>query len=123
MMASLNRRMGHDMRFCFRSLRRQPGFAAAATLAVGNGATTAIVSTVNAALLRPLPFPQPGDLFAVFTPVTDGRFTLDASRVWKAARPSQSCSSCPPPFWSSASRAWPFSFQPGAHPESTRRGC
>jgi putative ABC transport system permease protein len=70
--------MLNDLRFCLRSLRRQPGFALAAiaTLAVGIGATTAIFSTVNAALLRPLPFPHPEDLFAVYTPATDGRFTL-----------------------------------------------
>src|SRR5260370_19613182 len=70
--------MLNDLRFCLRSLRRQPGFtlAAMATLAVGIGATTAIFSTVNAALLRPLPFPHPEDLFAVYTPATDGRFTL-----------------------------------------------
>jgi len=59
-----------DLKFSIRSLRRQPGFAAAAiaTLAVGIGATTAIFSTVNAALLRPLPFPDPQNLFAVYTP-------------------------------------------------------
>ena len=47
-----------DLRFSFRQLRRHPGFALAAiaTLAVGIGATTAIFSTVNAAVLRPLPF-------------------------------------------------------------------
>jgi predicted permease len=69
--------MLNDLRFSLRSLRRQPGFAAAAiaTLAVGIGATTAIFSTVNAALLRPLPFPDPASLFAVYTPATDGRFT------------------------------------------------
>jgi len=66
-----------DLKFMFRSLARQPGFALAAiaTLAVGIGATTAIFSTVNAVLLRPLPFPHPEDLFAVYTPATDGRFT------------------------------------------------
>jgi putative ABC transport system permease protein len=70
--------MRQDVRFCLRSLRRQPGFALAvvATLAVGIGATTAIFSAVNATVLRPLPFPHPEDLFAVYTPATDGRFTL-----------------------------------------------
>jgi predicted permease len=66
-----------DVRFCLRQFRRHPGFAAAAiiTLAVGIGATTAIFSTVNAAVLRPLPFPHPEDLYAFATPATDGRFT------------------------------------------------
>src|SRR5271169_1839400 len=66
-----------DLRFSFRLLRRYPGFALAAiaTLAVGIGATTAIFSTVNAAVLRPLPFPHPEDLYSLDTPATDGRFT------------------------------------------------
>ena len=66
-----------DLRFSLRQLRRHPGFALAAiaTLAIGIGATTAIFSTVNAAILRPLPFPHPEDLFSLDTPATDGRFT------------------------------------------------
>lgn len=66
-----------DLRSSLRAFVRQPGFmlAAVATLAVGIGATTAIFSTVNATLLRPLPYPHPEDLFAVYTPATDGRFT------------------------------------------------
>lgn len=66
-----------DLRSSLRGFMRQPGFtlAAIATLAVGIGATTAIFSTVNATLLRPLPYPHPEDLFAVYTPATDGRFT------------------------------------------------
>ena len=66
-----------DLKFSLRSLRRYPAFAfaAIATLAVGIGATTAIFSTVNAAILRPLPFPHPEDLYALDTPATDGRFT------------------------------------------------
>src|SRR5690349_3621013 len=69
--------MLNDLKFAIRALRRQPGFAAAAmvTLAVGIGATVAIFSTVNATLLRPLPFTRPDDLFAMYTPATDGRFT------------------------------------------------
>jgi putative ABC transport system permease protein len=76
-MAGVYHGMLTDLRFSLRLLRRHPGFAfaAIATLAVGIGATTAIFSTVNAAVLRPLPFPHPEDLFAVDTPATDGRFT------------------------------------------------
>ena len=80
--------MLNDLRFSLRSLWRQPGFALAAiaTLAVGIGATTAIFSTVNAALLRPLPFPDPQDLFAVYTPATDGRFTTGRDSGVELAR-------------------------------------
>ena len=49
-----------DLRFAIRSLRRQPGFTAAAilTLAFGIGATTAILSVVDGVLVRPLPYPN-----------------------------------------------------------------
>jgi len=66
-----------DLRFAFRNLRRTPAFpiAAIATLALGVGATTAIFSTVNAALLRPLPYPNANDLYSMRTTLTDGRLT------------------------------------------------
>jgi putative ABC transport system permease protein len=49
-----------DTAYAVRSLRRSPGFTAAAviSLAVGIGATTAISSVVDAVLLQPLPFPD-----------------------------------------------------------------
>ena len=66
-----------DLRFAFRSLRRSPAFplAAIATLALGIGATTAIFSTLNAVLLKPLPYPNPEDLYSIRTTLTDGRVT------------------------------------------------
>ena len=66
-----------DLRFALRNLRRTPAFplAAIATLALGVGATTAIFSTVNAALLRPLPYPAASDLYSLRTALTDGRVT------------------------------------------------
>ncbi len=57
-----------DARFGTRVLLRRPGFAAAVvlTLALGTGATTAIFSIVNAALLRPLPYREPDRLMMVW---------------------------------------------------------
>ena len=66
-----------DVRYSLRSLRRAPAFpiAAIATLALGIGATTAIFTTLNAVLLKPLPYPNPEDLYSVRTTLTDGRVT------------------------------------------------
>ncbi len=53
-----------DVQFAIRTLAKQPALAVAAilTLALGIGANTAIFSVVDAALLKPPPFREPGRL-------------------------------------------------------------
>jgi len=57
-----------DLRFAFRRLRKSPGFAVTVllTLAIGIGANTAVFTVVDSILLKPLPYPQPEQLVAVW---------------------------------------------------------
>ncbi len=56
-----------DLRHAFRMLYRSPGFSliVIATMALGIGATTAIYSVIDATLLHPLPYPNPGELVRI----------------------------------------------------------
>jgi putative ABC transport system permease protein len=59
--------LGQDLRYAFRSLRRNPAFTAVAigALAIGIGANTAVFTVVESVLLRPLPYHQPSQLYSV----------------------------------------------------------
>ncbi len=64
---SLLERLGQDLKFALRQLKRNPGFAAIAilSLTLGIGANTATFSVLNAVLLRSLPILEPQDLYRV----------------------------------------------------------
>ncbi len=57
-----------DLSLAFRNIFRRPGFAAVAIalLALGSGANAAVFSVVRGVLIRPLPFPEPDRLVAVW---------------------------------------------------------
>ncbi len=61
--------MLHELRLALRTLLRAPRFSlvAVVTLALGVGATTAIFTVVNAALLAPLPYHDPGKRVMVWS--------------------------------------------------------
>lgn len=60
--------VGQDVRFAARALRRRPGHAGlvVGTLALGIGATTAVFTVVDRAILRPPPFRDPDELVTVW---------------------------------------------------------
>ncbi len=83
-----------DVRYAVRQLRRQRGtsIVQALTLALGIGASTAIFSVVDAAMLRPLPYPSPEQMVVVDVEITppDGRPyrptpSMADMRLWQQA--------------------------------------
>ncbi len=71
--------IGQDLHFALRQLRKNPGFAATATLilALGIGASVAIFGFVDAALIKPLPYLDSSRLTILFESIPLGpRFHL-----------------------------------------------
>jgi putative ABC transport system permease protein len=70
-----------DVKHGVRLLAKQPGFALVAilTIALGIGASTAIFSVIDAALLHPLPYPHPEQLVEVRV----SEFFPDVDRVFR----------------------------------------
>jgi predicted permease len=68
-MLNLCASLWNDLRYALRQLRNAPGFAftAIVTLALGIGATMGVYTLVDAILLRPLPYRDPGKLFLLDT--------------------------------------------------------
>src|SRR5580693_4182937 len=64
-----------DFLFGFRLLRKNPGFATVAilALALGIGANTAIYSIVHATLLEPLPYFHPNEIVMVWSKIQGQR--------------------------------------------------
>src|SRR3982750_212160 len=63
-----------DARHAIRLLFKSPAFTLIAilTLTLGIGANSAIFSVIDTVLLRPLPFPKPNELAAVWSQVGKG---------------------------------------------------
>jgi putative ABC transport system permease protein len=69
-----------DVKYGLRQLGLRPSFSivAVSTLALGIGVSTALFSVIDAALLRPLPYPNPEELVTI--DVEEGRPGPEASR-------------------------------------------
>jgi len=77
-----------DVAYTIRLLKRTPGFAAiaVATLAIGIGATTAMFTLLNRALLQPLPVVEPGRLVSLNNSGESGMFPTFSHPTYRDIR-------------------------------------
>ena len=75
--------VGQDVRYAFRTLRRDAGFTLFAVLIVGLGigASATVFSVVNAMLLRPLPFRDPAQLVWIANELSRRGYCLAAGDI------------------------------------------
>src|SRR5688500_3743571 len=86
--------LAQDIRYGIRQLFRQrvSSLVSVATLALGIGVSTAVLSVIDATLLRPLPYPDPEQLVDVHVEEVrpDGQLgspapAMEDMRTWQAA--------------------------------------
>lgn len=86
------RTLWFDLRYAFRQLRRNAGFAAVSiiTLALGIGACTAIFSAVNPILFSPLPYPHADRILMIWDTYQGARSELSYGTFYELAHRSRS---------------------------------
>jgi len=85
----------HDLRLALRGLRRRPGFATVVvlTVALGIGTASAVFAVVDAVVFRPLPYPEPDRLVALWTTFEgQGDFGLSLAEQYDYAAESRALS-------------------------------
>src|ERR1700684_1332433 len=78
----------HDLRYAFRLIRQNWGFSLTviAILALCIGANTAVLSVVNAAIVRPLPYPDPAPVGAVVSIYRGEVDNSNDGQTWELVR-------------------------------------
>ena len=73
----------NDLRYALRQLRKTPAFTvtALATVAICLGANLAIFAVIDSILMRPLPFPQPDRLVAIYNTYPKAGVENDGSSI------------------------------------------